>query len=156
MTERGTVLLEHPLARGCRVEPDDLWSFPEGLIGVPQLVRFARVPLAEAEPFELLASVDDPAFGIVLVDPRHLVPDYVLSLSPRDLAALDDPGPESVEIRVPVVLPADGGSLGLNLKGPIVFAPRGRVAVQRISRDEAHPVRFVPNLAGTGATSCSS
>jgi flagellar assembly factor FliW len=155
MSERDHLLLEHPLVRGRRVNAAELWSFPEGLIGLPALVRFARVPLPDAEPFELLASVQDPAFGIVLVDPRHLVPDYVLSLSQRDLEPLGAARPESVQVRVPVVLPADG-SLGLNLKGPIVFSEQGRIAVQRVSRDEAHPVRFVPNPAGTGAASCSS
>jgi hypothetical protein len=59
-----------------------------------------------------------------------------------------------VLIRVPVVLPDGERPLSLNLKGPIVLAPRRRAGIQRISADESHALRFVP--ADTGTPSCSS
>lgn len=64
-----TFRIDHPLARGSEVTSQDLWDFPDGLIGLPEHHRFALVDLPDVPPFRLLASVDDPGFGIVVVDP---------------------------------------------------------------------------------------
>jgi len=150
------ILLQHPLAEGHTVHERDLWTFPEGLIGLPAFRRFALVPLEQALPFELLCSLDEPAFGIVVVDPRALLADYVLALTADDLRPLREQDPDRLEIRVPVVLPSERAPLTLNLKGPVILSPREMAGVQRISPDESHDVRFTPDLAGTGTPSCSS
>lgn len=150
------MILHHPLAEGRTVREQELWTFPEGLIGVPDLRRFALVPLEQVPPFELLCSIDAPEFGIVVVDPRTLIPDYVLSLTAEDLMPLREPEPGRLAIRVPVVLPSERAPLTLNLKGPVVLSPREMIGVQRISPDERHDVRFAPDLTGTGTPSCSS
>jgi flagellar assembly factor FliW len=152
--ETEAITLRHPLARGTTVARAELWTFPEGLIGLPALKSLALVPLDGAEPFELLCAADDSGFGLVVVDPRVLVADYVLPLGTDDLAPLADPDPERVQIRVPVVLPSEGAPLYLNLKGPILLAAGERVGLQRVSRDESHPLRFAPSASG--AAPCSS
>jgi flagellar assembly factor FliW len=148
--------LTHPLAAGATVTPEEIWTFPEGLLGVPDLHRFALIPLADAEPFQLLCSAEGAGFGIVLVDPAALVPDYSLELAPADLRPLAVTDAAQLRIRVAVRLPGGEEALSLNLKGPIVLSPGERLGVQRISPDEAHAVRFVPSLLGTGSGSCSS
>ncbi|MBZ0267392.1 flagellar assembly protein FliW [bacterium] len=150
-----SIRLEHPLAQGAEVADGETWTFAGGLIGLPDHRAFALLALEGAPPFRLLASLDDPAFGLVLVDPTALVPGYELTLEASDLAALDIPATEPLEILVPVVLPQGGTPLSLNLKGPLVFAAGVRRGGQVVSRDENHPVRFEPDLGGT-AGSCSS
>jgi flagellar assembly factor FliW len=151
-----TIELHHPLAEGRTVASGDLWTFPEGLIGVPDLRRFALLELEDAGPFELLCSAEGSGFGLVLVDPAVLVPDYTLELTPQDLHPFSRTDPEALEIRVAVRLPGGDLPLSLNLKGPLVLSPRERLGIQRISADESHDVRFVPSLQGTGTGSCSS
>ena len=143
------IALRHPLAPGVVVEAGELWTFPQGLIGFPALRRFARVPLAGAEPFELLASVEEPSFGIVVVDPHAVIANYDLSLSETSLAPIRTRDPEQLEVRVSVVLPADGTPFSLNLKGPIVLSPQERVGVQCVSTSDDHAVRFLPTDAAT-------
>ena len=57
---------------------------------------------------------------------------------------------------VPVVLPTEESPLSLNLKGPIVFSRAARIGLQRISSDDRHTVRHIPQPFGSGAPSCSS
>jgi flagellar assembly factor FliW len=151
-----TIRIEHPLARGTEVTERDLWDFPEGLIGLPDHRRFAVLPLPAAPPFRLLVSPDDPSFALVVVDPSALVPDYELTLASRELTPLVERDPSRLEILVPVVLPRDAAPLTLNLKGPIVLSGEERRGIQRVSPDERHVVRYVPDLGKAGAASCSS
>jgi flagellar assembly factor FliW len=155
---QSTIRIEHPLANGEVVEADELWDFPEGLIGLPDYRRFALLPLRGAEPFRLLCSADDASFGLVLVDPCAFVPGYRLALTPGDLTPLADENPDHLEILVPVVLPSDDTALTLNLKGPIVLSLRRRTGVQRVSPDESHPIRYDPRAARSDRSSpaCSS
>jgi flagellar assembly factor FliW len=151
-----TIRIEHPLAKGAEVTEQDVWEFPEGLIGLAQHRRFALVPLPGAEPFRLLASLDDPGFGVVVVDPQALVPGYEVALPGTDLAPLTERDPARLQVLVPVVLPTGSSPMALNLKGPLVLSPRERRGVQRVSADDAHPVRWVADRAGAGGVGCSS
>ncbi len=151
-----TIRIEHPLAKGAELTEQDVWEFPEGLIGVAEHRRFALVPLPGAEPFRLLASLEDPGFGVVVVEPQRLVPDYALALAPEDLAPLAERDPARLEVLVPVVLPTARTPLALNLKGPLVLSPAERRGIQRVSADDAHPVRWVAERAGAGDGRCSS
>jgi flagellar assembly factor FliW len=147
--------LRHPLAAGTSVPAEETWDFPEGLIGFPDLKRFAVVDLEQAPPFRLLASLDEPAFGLVVVDPRSLVPDYELALTAEDVAPLGESDPERLSVLVSVILPTDAQPFSLSLRAPIVLAPTSRRGVQRPSPAEAHARLWTPESAGTG-TSCSS
>jgi flagellar assembly factor FliW len=149
-----TIELTHPLAGNARVEASDLRIFEEGLIGFPELKRFALLELPGSEPFQLLCSADDASFALVVVDPCALVPDYVLELTPEDLAPLQTTDPEGVQIVVPVVLPGEGRGLSLNLKGPILLA--GARGVQRVSVNEQHSIRYLPGSPNPDAARCSS
>ncbi|NNE44952.1 MAG: flagellar assembly protein FliW [Gemmatimonadetes bacterium] len=150
-----TVIPKHPLAAGRSVPVGELWQFPEGLIGVG-LSRAALLPIADAAPFELLCDADGSDFGLIVVDPQALVADYVLALTPEELAPLGAVEPDALQIRVPVVLPGESSALTLNLKGPVLLAPQTRTGVQRVSLDEGHSLRYAPDLTGTGTSSCSS
>ena len=151
-----TYSIRHPLAAGVAVPEEELWTFPEGLIGFPEMRRFALVELQQARPFRLLASLDEPAFGLVVVDPRAIVPDYELALGGEELAPLGTTDPEDLTVAVSVVLPTEDSPFALNLRAPIVMCGTHRRGVQRASADEGHAVRYVPESSGTGAPTCSS
>ena len=156
MTTGAPVRIEHPLAVGLEVPAEDLWSFPEGLIGLPDFQRFALIDPEGTEPFRVLCSADDPEFGLVVVEPKFFVPDYVVALTPEDLGPLSGVSPDSIDVLVPVVLPHGDRPFSLNLKGPILLAPGLRRGIQRVSGDDSHGVRFAPDVADSSAGSCSS
>ena len=95
-----TLELAHSLARGVRVPVTELWRFPEGLIGLPDALRFALGPVEGAEPFagaDLKSAVKS-------------------AKATGDLAArLTEPGPE----------PAPAKAQAAGLTDPMTLAPRG-------------------------------
>lgn len=151
-----TIRISHPLAAGAEVRKAEVWDFPEGLIGLPRHRRFALLPLPEAPPFRLLASLDDPAFGLVVVEPSVIVPGYTLALGREDLAPLAKRDAGRLLVLVPVVLPDGDVPLTLNLRGPLVLSPEERRGVQRVSPDEGHALRWTPSTADQEAPGCSS
>jgi flagellar assembly factor FliW len=151
-----TIRIEHPLARGTEATERDLWEFPEGLIGLPGHRRFALVPIPEAPPFRLLASLDDVSFGLVVVEPGSLVPGYRLELGARELSPLVERDLDRLLVLVPVVLPGESTPLCLNLRGPLVLSRSERRGIQRVSPDEGHALRWTPGTRGAGASACSS
>ena len=151
-----TIRIEHPLARGAEVTEQDVWDFPEGLIGLPKHRRFVLLPLPGCAPFRLLASLDDPTFGLVVVAPGEFAPDYEVSFGPRDLLPLSERDPDHLEVLVPVVLPGGAAPLALNLRGPLLLSRSERRGIQRVSANDDHPVRWVPDAAEAGEPECSS
>ncbi|GJM44466.1 MAG: flagellar assembly factor FliW [Gemmatimonadota bacterium] len=139
-----TIRIDHPLAAGREVTSEEVWEFPEGLIGLPDYRAFALIELDQAPPFRLLVSIDDPSFGLVVVEPTALVPDYELAMEAGELGALGIGPDAALDVFVPVVLPAGEDPLSLNLKGPLLLARETRRGVQRVSRDERHLIRFTP------------
>lgn len=150
------IRIRHPYARGAEIHPRDVWEFPQGLIGMPRHRRFALVDIPDAAPFRLLASLDDPEVGLVVVDPRAFVKDYALALPPDDLFPLEETDPARLEVLVTVVLPTETTPLALNLKGPLVLSAGERRGIQRVSAAEEHAPRWVPEHAGAGEPGCSS
>jgi flagellar assembly factor FliW len=151
-----TVTIRHPLAADTVVPEEELWSFPDGLIGFPDLTRFALLDLEQAPPFRLLASIDEPAFGLVVVDPLTLVKDYELAIAEEDIAPLGETDPAGLQVVVTVQLPTERTPMALSLHAPFILCPAKRIGVQRASSDESHAVRYRPDRADSNAPSCSS
>lgn len=147
--------VQHPLASGTTVPDDELWDFPEGLLGLPSMKRFAVLPITGAEPLRLLVSAELPAFGLVVVRPSVFLPGYVLELSAQDVSPLGLADAAQAEILATVVLPKAEGPLVLNLRGPIVLNPATRRGIQRVSLDDAHGSIEISREDAANAT-CSS
>jgi flagellar assembly factor FliW len=144
MTEGKTMRVQHPLAEGAEIRESELWDFSDGIIGLSELRRFALVPIRGAEPFRLLASVESPGFGVVVTNPSLFVPDYRLELTHEDVLPLGLADSEEAEILVTVVLPRGNEPMRLNLRGPILLCARTRRGIQRVSRNESHGSRALP------------
>lgn len=114
-------------------EPSDLFTFPEGLVGLPAarewvLVRGAR------EGFFWLQSRDEPALAFVLADPFRAFPEFEVELLEADLSLLRAREDSDVVVLSVVTLPARAGEpCTLNLQAPLalcVTTGRGRQVVR--------------------------
>jgi len=107
----------------------------QGLIGLPDHRRFSLVACAR-QGFFWLQSVDDPELGFVLVDPFLHFDGYQVDIEPTDHADL---GPfdrsELLVLTVVALGPSDGEPPTTNLRGPIAFNLRTRLAKQLVLSD---------------------
>lgn len=112
-------------------------SLPDGLVGLPGLVRFEAHPVDDSDLVELV-SLDDPAFVVAAVPLGAIRPAVLDELRGRGLAqAADtvlvflsvhgDPAQVTANLAGPIVLDAGGRGRQLVLEGPL-FPLRDPVA----------------------------
>jgi flagellar assembly factor FliW len=121
------------------VAPEDLLSFPEGLVGLGGS-RYVVVRTDENSPFAWLQSADDEDLALPITDPWEFFPEYVLELTDEATAAAQLPDDGS-GVRVWVTVRAAGqlADFSANLRAPIVV--HGGRGTQVINQAGDAPVR---------------
>lgn len=108
-------------------------TFENGLIGFPELKRFALIYDEERESkpgIRWLQSLDNADFAIPVTDPLVCVDDYAPAI-PKDLFSF--PIGDELLVLVTVTIPADITKMSINLMAPIVINATTRQAVQIIT-----------------------
>lgn len=121
-------------------QPDDLLTFPQGLIGMENCREWVLLADSENTALGWLQSVDKRDLALPVVSPRRFVPDYQLRISARDLDGVGESRPS--ELQVLVILSRIEDSLAVNLKAPVVFCLQSRRGRQVVAKDD-HEVQFV-------------
>lgn len=104
---------------------DEIISFNEGLIGLPDLRRAVLVPLPDCEPFCWLASLDDEKFRFVVVNPNEIFPEY----NPAEFVILNE---SETRVLTIVKVSSDWQKTTVNLRAPILINTESSRAVQMV------------------------
>lgn len=107
-------------------------AFPDGLVGLPGLVGFAREPI-EGTVFVELISLDDPDFRFVAADADDVRPGISTDLVGRGLVR------EGAEVLVLLSVHGDPPAVTANLAGPLVI--ESGIGRQLVLEDPAFPLR---------------
>lgn len=134
--------VESQILGAIKVEPEDCFEFPEGLLGFPACEQFVLVP-AERPSFFWLQSVDCGALAFLLVDPFALVDDFFVDLPDGDLGPLKAEKDSEIAILAIVTLPGENGDAPTaNLQGILAFNLNERVARQVVIQNSPYGVRW--------------
>jgi len=129
-----------------QVGKDDLFLFPQGMIGMETLRQWVLLPDPENEAVAWLqsASMSERAFAVI--SPRVFVPDYRVHVGQRELSSLQlRPGDPTYVL---TTLAGHVGHLTTNLRAPMVINLKRRLGCQVVTND-AHPLRHpVPTRVG--------
>ena len=125
-----------------RFETDQLFLFPQGLIGMESLRHWALLP-DEANPsVAWLQSASRGDRAIALISPRAFFDDYRVHISRRELACLHlKPG---AELYVMTTVSGHVGKLTTNLRSPILLNLSRRLGCQVITDDEQSIQKALP------------
>ena len=111
------------------VAAETLLTFPRGIIGMSDLVRFAIVhPNARGDAFYWLQSLEDPAIAFLVCDPNRFFKDYHVSIREETQADLDLA--DAKDGQMLVICNRVGEWVTGNLQGPLVINTRTRVGQQ--------------------------
>ncbi len=125
------------------VDENKLISFPQGIIGFPDLKDFLLLHDGEGNGnIRWMQSVQEPAFAIPVVDPLAIIPDYNPDIEDELLKPLGDITPDNMLVLVTITVPKDIEKMTVNLKGPIVINSDTRKAGQLIIDDDKYQVKF--------------
>ena len=121
------------------VDPDSLFTFPQGLAGFENCKRFKLFHEEDKGTVFWLQSVDDATVMFPVVAPEQLDLQYEIELSDADCALLDVKSAEDVMVVVIVYRDeAGGGKIAANTRSPVILNAGSRKGMQKILQ-EVHP-----------------
>jgi flagellar assembly factor FliW len=121
------------------VDPETLFSFPEGIAGFEDCKRFKLFHEEGKATVFWLQSVDDTAVMFPIVAPEAFDIEYQIELSNEDCALIDLQSVE--EVAVVVILyrdEAEGGKIAANTRSPVILNLKSRKGMQKVLQD-VHP-----------------
>ena len=133
--------MEIETSRFGRMEVNDerIITFERGLLGFPDLRRYALIQTGEDNYFFWLQSVDEPGLAFVVTDPTIFFKDYDLLLKDetrQEIELTDD-----AFAQVFVICNKVGDWLTGNLQGPLVVNARNRRGQQIVLNDKKWTTR---------------
>jgi len=123
------------------IDPARIITFPEGIIGFPDAIRFIELEFLEDSPLRLLQAVDNQDLGFVLIDPLLFMPGYVAETTADDLKSVHSANPDELLVRAIVTIPEDPYEMTANLQGPVVINPETRLAKQIINLNQSYTTK---------------
>ncbi len=121
------------------ISGDQIFVFPEGIIGFPQL-RHVVLLVDESQPNVIwLQALTDPHLAFAAISPRQVVPDYRLRISRSQLAPLGTLSGKPLHVLA--LLNAHQGHLWVNLRAPILIDQPHAMGCQVVALDE-WPIRY--------------
>ena len=124
------------------VDPETLFTFPEGLAGFEDCKRFKlfhEEGQTSAATVFWLQSVDDAEVMFPIVAPEALDIEYQIELSDDDCALIGLAAADDVAVVLVVYRdPAAGGKIAANTRSPVILNLKSRKGMQKILQD-VHP-----------------
>lgn len=121
------------------IDPETLFSFPEGIAGFEDCRRFKVFHEEGKTTVFWLQSVDDVAVAFPIVAPESLDIEYQIELSDADCALIDLQDAKDIAVAVIVHRDeAEGGKIGANTRSPVILNLNSRKGMQKVLQS-VHP-----------------
>jgi len=120
---------------------DAILTFPEPLVGFPELKTFRILEPTDAYPIKFLQAVEREDISFVCMDVAAFKPDYVVPFSEADAQALALEDPADALILALLVVPENPRDMTANLAGPLVVNIKTRQARQIILNIDKYPLK---------------
>ena len=124
------------------VNPDDVITFTQPIIGFAEFRRFILLPGPQNDSIRWLQSAEAPELAFLLADPRSFYPDYQVSISRAELTELAAASLDELEVYVLLVVPEDASKVRANLRAPILLNPKQRLAKQSVLDGSDYPIQY--------------
>ncbi|UDY37198.1 flagellar assembly protein FliW [Dermatobacter hominis] len=133
------MLVESERLGPIEVDEGSVIEVPAGLIGFPQLRRFALVAAEDTGVYSWLQSLDDPTVSFLAVVPAAVFPDYEPTIGDEDCIAIGLSDPADAQLLCLVTATDDG--VTANLLGPVLLDVRTRLGRQVVLTDTTFTTR---------------
>ena len=124
------------------ISDDKMISFPNGIVGFPDLKDFALIhdeEQGDQAGIRWMQSVQEPNFAMPVINPLVVKEDYDPMVDDELLAVIGKG--ENILVLTTITVPTDLSKMSVNLKAPFVINVDTRKAVQVVLEDDL-PVKF--------------
>ena len=115
---------------------------PVGILGFPNLTRYALYKPKELGFFSWLQSEEVKELAFVVCDPRLLLADYRIEVRVEDLKSIHLESKEDAAVLVILTYPHDPRRMTANLLGPIIVNTTTGEAVQIVLNDGKYETNY--------------
>lgn len=123
------------------LNPEDIITFPEGLLGFESLKKYFVVDPGDSTLILWLQSIDDEKIAFPIIEPKIFKPDYVAKLLPADLNGLDLDSLSTAKLYSILTITNDVTQMSANLKAPVVINGNKKIAKQIVLQDSKLSVK---------------
>jgi len=124
------------------IDQSEIYTMPEGMLGFSSQRRYIIIDHHSNSFFKWLQSVDKPDLAFVIADPATFMPNYGFELSQSDMDTIKVEKEEDCIVAVILVIPSNPDLITANLKGPIVFNVKEKMAKQIVLADSEYSVEY--------------
>jgi len=123
------------------VNPSDIITFAEGLLGFENLRKYFVVDPGDSTLILWLQSTEDEKVAFPIIEPKIFKPDYIAKLLPADLNGLDLETLQTAKLYSILTIPANVTEMSANLKAPVVINSVKKVGKQIVLQDSKLSVK---------------
>jgi len=123
-----------------QVQPEDIYTFPEGLLGFPNCVHYTFVNEEGISPFKILQSLDSSSLAFAVIDPLVVKPKYHFQLTKEDISIIHAADVDTISVYCIVNLARNIKDATINLQGPLVINKLNRLGHQFVLFDDEYSV----------------
>jgi flagellar assembly factor FliW len=125
------------------VSEEEVFTFPKGIPGLADFKKFIILPASNEEksPFFFLQSVENKELSLFLLDPFQSFKDYHVDLDQKTIETLEVENDEDVMLLTVVTVNKTLSDSTANLKAPIVFNVKKKLAVQMIIENNNYQIK---------------
>ncbi len=123
------------------VNPNDIVTFSEGLLGFENLKKYFVVDPGDSTLILWLQSTEDEKVAFPIIEPKIFKPDYIAKLLPADLNGLELESLQSAKLYSILTIPANVTEMSANLKAPVVINSAKKVGKQIVLQDSKLSVK---------------
>lgn len=127
------------------VEEDKIITFPNGIIGFPELTRFTLIydkERGDDAGIRWLQSLQETDFAMPVMDPLLIKDTYNPEVNDELLEPAGNVDADNMLVLVTVTVPSDITQMTVNLRGPIIINAEEKKACQIIVDGEDYPVKY--------------
>lgn len=123
------------------VNPNDIITFSEGLLGFENLRKYFVVDPGDSTLILWLQSTEDEKIAFPVIEPKIFKPDYIAKLMPADLNGLELDSLQTAKLYAILTIPANVTEMSANLKAPVVINSHKKVGKQIVLQDSKLSVK---------------
>lgn len=133
------MLIESDQLGAVEVDETKVLTFPDGLLGFPDVTRFALVDAGDDGTYFWLQALDDPQLAFLAAVPWAFFPEYAPELSTSDQDALELTDARDAIVLCLLTITED--AVTANLLGPLVVNAVTRSGRQVVLGDTEYTTR---------------
>lgn len=124
------------------IDDNSIITFPYGLPGFSELIRFTIISCDQTEPIRWLQSIEDADVSIPIINPFIIKPDYEIEVNDDELDVIKTHSEEDMIVLNIMVLPEELSKMTVNLMAPLLINVKDMLGTQTMMDYKPIPIKY--------------